>query len=45
MSTENLSSVLNDELSIEDREQGYVKDDSGLGAALLRRQFLIYKIA
>lgn len=30
MSTENLSSVLNDELSAEDREQGYVKDDSGL---------------
>ncbi|MGR3277393.1 high light inducible protein [Acaryochloris marina NIES-2412] len=30
MNTENLSSVLNDELSAEDREQGYVKDDSGL---------------
>jgi len=30
MSTENLSSVLNDELTPEDREQGYVKDDTGL---------------
>lgn len=30
MSTENLSSVLNDELTSEDREQGYVKDDAGL---------------
>lgn len=30
MSTENLSSTLSDELSTEDREQGYVKDDGGL---------------
>ena len=30
MSTENLSSELNDELTSEDREQGYVKDDAGL---------------
>lgn len=30
MSTENLSTVLTDELSSQDREQGYVKDESGL---------------
>ena len=30
MSTENLSSVLNDELSTEQREQGYTVDDGGL---------------
>lgn len=30
MSTENLSSALNDELLPEEREQGYVKDDAGL---------------
>ena len=30
MSTENLSSATNEELSPDDREQGYVKDDGGL---------------
>ncbi|KAI9132256.1 hypothetical protein [Acaryochloris sp. CCMEE 5410] len=30
MSTENLSSVLNDELTPEEREQGYIQDDAGL---------------